>query len=105
MSIHMSKKQKVIHLTKTVYPYIQLPDCSCRTLKKHINSIYVGTILRVYDPQYGEEGQLVTVHWVTDEGLFCTLHNKEKCSFIKLKYKTWVVDHRHVRPGAFRLYE
>ena len=29
----------------------------------HINSVYVGTILRIYNPAYSIEGQLATAHW------------------------------------------
>ena len=46
----------------------------------------------------------MTAHWATKEGIFCTIHDEEKFAFIKLKYKTRVVDHRHVRTGSYRLY-
>ena len=82
----------------------RLPEKCRNTLKNHINIIYVGTIIRVYDPAYKPEGQLITVHWATPEGLFGTLHDKEICDFIDLKYKSWVVDHRCVKPGAFKLF-
>ena len=73
--------------------------------KTHRNSIYVGTILRIYAPEYGNEGQLATAHWATYKGLFCTLHNEQKSSFMTFKYKSFVVDHRLVRSGSYRLYK
>ena len=82
----------------------QLPETCRQTFKNHINSIYVGSIVRIYDPSYKPEGMLVTVHWATDQGLFGTVHDRETCEFIDLKYKSWVVDHRCVRPGAFKLF-
>ena len=33
-----------------------------------------------------------------------TLHDEERCSYVKLKYKQLVVDHRLVKPGAFCLH-
>ena len=43
------------------------------------------TIFRIYAPEYGNEGQLATTHWATDEGLFCTLHDEQKSSFMQLQ--------------------
>ena len=82
----------------------RLPETSRKTFKSHINTIYVGIIIRIYDPAYKPEGQLVTVHWETAEGLFGTLYNKEMCDFVDLKYKSWVVDHRCIKPGTFKLF-
>jgi len=63
--------------------------------------VYVGSIVRVYDPAYGAEGHLVTTHWRTEDGIFATLHEDCKMGFVSLKYKTWVVDQRQVKPGSF----
>ena len=46
----------------------------------------------------------MTVHWITNEGLFVTLHNEGICNFVDLKFKSWVVDHGFVKPGAFKLF-
>ena len=105
MSTPKKKKRKVAQTSITFFPNVRLPDSCGKTKIKHINSIYVGTILRIYAPEYGNEGQLATAHWATDKGLFCTLHDEQKSSFVKLKYKTFVVDHRLVRPGSYRLYK
>ena len=74
------------------------------TVRSHVNSVYVGTIIRIYDSAYSDEGQLATAHWVTEQGLYVTLHDEQRSDFISLKYKTFVVDHRLVKPGAFRLF-
>ena len=78
---------------------------SCKdTVRNHINSVYVGSIIRIYDAAYGPEGHLVTAHWITEDGIFATLHEDGKMGFVSLKYKTWVVDQRRVKPGSFRLF-
>ena len=71
----------------------RLPDGCKKTVQTHINTIYVGSIIRIYDAGYKPEGQLATVHWITNEGLFVTLHNEGICTFVDLKFKSWVVDH------------
>lgn len=64
----------------------------------------MGSIVRIYDPTYKPKGKLVTVHWVTAERIFGTLHDEETCDFVDLKYKSWVVDHRCVKLGDFKLF-
>ena len=36
--------------------------------------------------------------------MYVTLHYEQSCDSITLKYKTWVVDHCPVKPGAMRLF-
>ena len=81
-----------------------LPVRCKESVRKHINSVYVGSIVRIYDIAYGPEGYLVTTHWRTEDGIFSTLHDECKMAFVNLKYKTWVVDQRQVKPGSFRLF-
>ena len=61
----MSNNTKEIKPPKTfvrVSGHTQLPiDCSV-TVKRHVNSIYVGSIVRLYDKICGIDGHLVTVH-------------------------------------------
>ena len=82
----------------------RLPQSCQKSVRTHINSVYVGTLIRIYDPRYGMEGQLATAHWYTEDGVFVTLHNDQRCDFINLKYKKWVVDQRCVKVGAFKLF-
>ena len=105
MSTHVMKNQKVAHTLISSFPNVQPPESSWQTKTKYINSIYVGTMLRIYASEYGNEGQLATAQWVTDKGLFCTLHDEQISSFVKLKHKTFVADHRLVRPRSYRLYK
>ena len=81
-----------------------VPDGYKDKVNDHINSVYVGTILRIYDPAYSIEGQLATAHWATEKGDFDTLHDEQRSDFISLKYKTWVVDQCPVKPGSLRLF-
>ena len=86
-------------------PTDRLPITCATTVKNHINTVYVGSIVCIYDNTYGAAGHMVTAHWSTEEGIFATLHDDSKSDFVRLKYKTWVVDQMHVRPGAFRLFQ
>ena len=63
----------------------RLPEACRMTFRSHINTVYVGSIIRIYDPASKPEGLLVTVHWATEEGLFGTIYDKETCEFIDLK--------------------
>ena len=107
MSDQKKKRQKVDNLVYPTCEPIQdrLPITCKDSVRNHINSVYVGSIVRIYDHSYGPAGHLVTAHWITDEGIFATLHDDSKSDFVRLKYKTWVVDQRHVRPGSFRLFK
>ena len=92
------------YMGEVVNPTDRLPINCKESVRKHINSVYVGSILRIYDTAYGAEGHLVTAHWITNNGIFATLHEDCRMDFVTLKYKTWVVDQRMVRPGSFRLF-
>ena len=99
-----NKKRKVLEPTIINPGHIPLPVECRHTVRNHINSIYVASIVRVYDQKYKPEGRLVTVHWATDDGLYVTCHDKKICEFLHLKYKSWVVDHRMVKPGSFLVF-
>ena len=81
----------------------RLPDRCKNTVHTHVNTIYVETVIRVYDPKFEPSDQFVTAHWCTEEGIFVTLHTEQKSTFLDLKYKSLVVDHGLVKPGAFKL--
>ena len=83
---------------------VRLPQKCRKSVKTHINTIYVGSVIRIYDPSSKPEGHVATVHWVTESGLFVSLHDEGICKFVDLKYKSWVVDHGFVKPGAFKLF-
>ena len=87
-----------------VIPTDRLPHSCKDSLRNHINSVYVGSIVHIYDAAYRAEGHLVMTHWITEDGIFATLHEDGKMGFVSLKYKTWVVDQRQVKPGSFRLF-
>jgi len=108
MSKKGTKRQKEDHFPKSsgddITHTVQLPESCKESVRNHINSVYVGSIVRIYDPAYGPEGHLVTTHWRTEDGIYATLHDDWKMGFVSLKYKTWVVDQRQVKPGSFRLF-
>ena len=107
MSKRHSKRPKIDQQslsTEAVNPLQRLPNKCKDSVRNHINSVYVGSIVRIYDTAYGSEGHLVTAHWITENGLFATVHEDCKMDFVSLKYKTWVVDQRQIKPGSFRLF-
>ena len=73
-------------------------------MKDHINTVHVGTILRIYYQSYGVEGQLATAHWATENGIFVTLNDESKSNFMHLINYTWVVDQRCVKPVSMLLH-
>ena len=95
------KKRKTLRPIAAANPNTVLPQKCKDTVRSHINSVYVGTIIWIYDPAYSNEGQLMTVHWVIDQGPFVTLHDEQRSDFVSLKYKIFVVDHRLVKPSIF----
>ena len=58
MSTHVMKNQKVAHTLISSFPNVQPPESSWQTKTKYINSIYVGTMLRIYASEYGNERKL-----------------------------------------------
>ena len=82
----------------------QLPESCRKSVRSHVNTIYVGTIVRIYKSNYGPEGQLATAHWSSRNEIYVTLHDDGICAFVDLKHLQWVVDHRMVKPGAFILF-
>ena len=72
MSTKGTKRRKQNRLTSSgdkVTPTIELPESCKESVRNHINSVYVGSIVRIYDPAYGAEGHLVTTHWRTEDGI------------------------------------
>ena len=104
----MSQRKKRRNNDKTQLPIDvlneRLPESCQKTVNMHINTVYVGSVIRIYDQTYKPEGKVATVHWITNNGLFVTLHDDGICNFIDLKYKSWVVDQGFVKPGAFKLF-
>ena len=91
MSTKGTKRRKHNLQTSTgdeISPTFQLPDSCKESVRNHINSVYVGSIVHIHDPVYGAEGHLVTTHWRTKDGIFATLHEDCKMGFVSLKYKT-----------------
>ena len=78
MSKQKSNRQKT---EKSINHHVilteHLPDSCKDSVTSHINTIYVGAVLRIYDPLYEPSGQVATVHWATDNGLFVTSHTEK----------------------------
>ena len=58
-------ERKVLKPTKVNVGEAGLPLECKKTAPKHVNSLYVASILRIYDQQDNSEGRLVTAHWRT----------------------------------------
>ena len=74
------------------------------TVKRHINTVYVGNIIHLLGSYSNDKGRLATAHWVDKRGIFITYHFEEISTFLDLRDKTFVVDHEFVRPGSFQLF-
>ena len=84
--------------------YVNLPNDCKDTVKTHINTVYVGSVLRVFDSSLPPEGCIVRANWITEHGLHVTFLEERRCGFIILDGKSWVVDNDLVFPGAVRLF-
>ena len=104
-SANMNKNRKFLK------PYVLEPrmvhlwiDCRL-SVRRYVSTIYVGSIVRLYNKKYGTDAQLQTIHWGIKDGLFVTFHDKQKSDLVKLEYDTWVVENCCVKPGSFLLYK
>ena len=75
------------------------------TVERHINSVYVGTIIRLLGSSSNTKGRLAIAYWADKRGVFVTYQNKEISTILDLRDKTFVVDHRDVRSGSFQLFK
>ena len=71
------------------------------TVERHINTVYVGTIICLLGSSNNTNGRLATAHWTDKRGVFVTYYSEEISTFLDLRDKTFVVDHRGVKPGSF----
>ena len=104
MTDHYYNKRKFTNYHKDDHPVKRLSDIEYMTVKKHINSVYVGTVIRLLGSYSNDKGRLATAHWMDKRGIFVTYHFEEISTFIDLRDKTFVVDHEFVRPGSFQLF-
>ena len=80
-----------------------LPVTCKGTVRTHVNTVYIGSIIKIYDKSVGPDGHLITAHWEINDRLFVTIHEQSILKFIDLKNQQWVVDHRAVKPGSIIL--
>ena len=105
MESKLERKRSHEDISHSYLDYAKTLPENCRnTVRKHVNTIYVGSIIRIYDREYGPEGQLATAHLSLDNKVYVTLHDQQVCAFVDLTNKQWVVDHRCVKPGSFVLF-
>ena len=87
-----------------LYPVKRLSEEDHVTIERHINTVYVGTVIRLLGTYNNEKGKLATAHWMDKRGVFLTYHSEQTSTFFDLKDKTFVVDHKSVKPGSFQLF-
>ena len=104
MSKEYSNKRKYSKDEKTYHPFKRLSDVDHMTIERHINTVYVGTTIRLLDSYNNGQGKLATAHWIDNRGVFVTYHSEEISTFVDLRDKTFVVDHGSVKPGSFLLF-
>ena len=105
MSNEYKKKRTFnnVEQTKDEQTFECLPSTCKGTVRTHVNTVYVVTIICIYDKNVGPEGHLVTAHWAVNGRLFVTLHGQCVSKFIRLDNQHWVVDHQAVKPGSIIL--
>ena len=104
MSKNNNRKRKNQSVDRDDNDIFQCLPVTCKaTVRTHVNTVYVGSIIRIYDKSVGPEGHLVTAHWEINDRLFVTIHEQSVSKFINLKSQQWVVDHRAVKPGSIIL--
>ena len=65
---------KNVEQTKKEESFECLPFTCKGTVRTHVSTVYVGTIIRIYDKEVGPDGHLVTAHWAVNGRLFVTVH-------------------------------
>ena len=88
MSKEYSNKRKYSKDDKTYRPFKRLSDVGHITIERHINSVYVGTIIRLLDSNNNGEGNLATAHWIDNRGVFVTYHSEKISTFVHMQL--WV---------------
>ena len=73
---------------------LQLPESCRKNVRTYVNTVYIETILRIYNQSYGPERQLVTAHWSSNNEIYVAPHDNEICSFVDIRYQQWVVEHK-----------
>ena len=104
MSDQYCNKRKYAKDHSDNHPVKRLSDIEHMTVEKHINTVYVGTIIPLLGSHSNDKGRLATAHWMDRRGLFVTYHSEEISTFLDLRDKTFVVDNEFVRPGSFQLF-
>ena len=104
MSDQYCNKRKYAKDHSDNHPVKRLSDIEHMAVERHINTVYVGTIIHLLGSYSNDKGRLATAHWMYRRGLFVTYHSKEISTFLDLREKTFVVDHEFVRPGSFQLF-
>ena len=57
-----------------LYPVKRLSEEDHVTIERHINTVYVGTVIRLLGTYNNEKGKLATAHWMDKRGVFLTYH-------------------------------
>ena len=104
MSDQYCNKRKYAKDHSDNHPVKRLSDIEHMAVERHINTVYVGTIIHLLGSYSNDKGRLATAHWMDRRGLFVTYHSEEISTFLDLRDKTFVVDHAFVRPGSFQLF-
>ena len=104
MSDQYANKRKRSQKDNRYVPYKRLLDVDHSSVDRHINTVYVGTIIRLFGTSSNSKGRLATAHWADERGIFVTYDSEQISDFVDLRGKTFVVNHSGVKPGSFQLF-
>ena len=81
MNDYKKRKSNVLVDSSKSY-YVNLPNHCKDAVKTHINTVYVGSVLRVFDTSLPPEGCIVRANWITEHGLHVTFLEERRCKLL-----------------------
>ena len=90
--------KKIIMGPQETLPY----DCRV-TVHEHVNTIYVGSLVRLFSNETDEYSSVGIAHWSSDRGIYFTMLEEKIMKYYDITQFKWVVNNSKVYPGAYVL--
>ena len=76
----------------------------CRLLvSEHVNTIYVGSMVRLFSNETEEYSSIGIAHWSSERGIYFTMLEEKIMKYYDIQLFKWVVNNNKVYPGAYVL--
>ena len=90
--------KKIIIGPQETLPY------DCRVIvHEHVNTIYVGSLVRLFSNETDEYSSVGIAHWSSDRGIYFTMLEEKIMKYYDITQFKWVVNNSKVYPGAYVL--